>query len=193
MSTEGRMFLRLLADAVVGRMKSEDVPQRWSDAYGRPWWTEMMVGSSTTRSAPKKDFGALGDMAERLGYTPQAEYLRIDQIWYFVPNPNEPEWIADAYLEHENDSRKLLELVRKLLNISGGLKVVITYPSEERREDLLDQVGTLISARYGVSDDMRLLVVFGFLGNADIEWEGYMFDGRGRRISLHGVRRIRGA
>lgn len=190
MSAEGRMFLRLLADHVARRMKGENVAQRWNQYR---WWTEMMLGSSASRRPPLKDFGVLGAMAQLLGYTPQAEYLRVDQIWYFGPGQDKSDWLIDAYLEHEHNAKKLPELVRKLLAIGGGLKVAITYLDGTAPDALLSQVGAQISARYGVADDMRLLVAFGFLANANLEWEGYMFDGRGRSIALHGAQRIRGA
>lgn len=183
------MFLRLLADQVSQRLKGQVAKTRWHDSR---WWTEMMVGSALSRKS-HSDFGALGAIGRRLGYLPQAEYLKLDQIWYFVPGQDKNDWHIDTYFEHEHNCAKLPELVRKLLTLGSGLKVAITYPPESRREELLVEVGSQIATRYGVADDTRLLVVFGFLEGTDVAWEGFQFDGRGRRIALHGAERIRGA
>lgn len=159
------------------------------DNLNRTWetskeWTEFMVGSRISRA--QEDYGVLGRIGTYLGYQLQSEYLRVDQIWYFSPPNDESDWDIDAFLEHENDPRRLKETVRKLLQLGPGLKVVITYPDQNRVDESVNSVANLIETRFGTPTDTRFLLVFGSLQEDSIHWIGYEFDGLGRTCQLCG-------
>jgi hypothetical protein len=178
MSAQARAFLRLFSEEVRAVLVNpEETKRRWNSATE---WSTLMVGSSETRKAG--DFGVLGRIGRSLGYHLQAEYLRVDQIWY-VLNPDAPDdWRIEAFLEHENNPKRLAETVRKLLELGAGLKVAITYPPSAMKQELLDGVSRLIGQRYGTPPDSRVAVIFGFLDDSEslVSWEAHEFDGMGR-------------
>jgi hypothetical protein len=178
MSVEARAFLRLLQVEMTAL--PDGAGALWSnDKY----WTRSMVGDGATRKAAQPDYGAVGRVGAKLGYKRQAEYLRIDQIWYQEERP--PNWTIEAYIEHENSLGRLDMTVRKLLSVGPGLKVLVTYPGA-RKDHALDATERLLRERHGTSPDGRIFLVFGALDRERdrMRLEGHEFDGLGRRCSV---------
>jgi hypothetical protein len=91
MSVQSRAFLRLFSDEVRSSLVNpEDTRRRWNSS---PEWSALMLGSAESRR--NADFGVLGRIGRSLGYALQAEYLRVDQIWYTL-NPDAPEGSCSA-------------------------------------------------------------------------------------------------
>jgi hypothetical protein len=160
-------------------LNPEDTQRRWNSS---PEWSTFMLGSGETRKSAARDFGVIGRIGRSLGYELQAEYLRVDQIWYTL-NPDAAEdWRIEAFLKHENKYKHLPETVRKLLELGAGLKVAITYPPIASKAELLAKVSRLIRERHGMPPDSCLTVIFGFLDGAQsiVSWEAHEFDGMGR-------------
>ena len=180
MSVEGRAFLKLLRDTATASLISvPNLPAAW-DSAGE--WSKFMLGSRETRAAG--DFGVIGRLGQALGYSLQAEYFRIDQIWYSSPPTASEDWLIDAFIEHENNPRRVPETFRKLLQLGPGLKVMITYPSEDSATMFVDSVTGLIQKRFGTAPDARILLIFGFLRSNSVDWQGHEFDGLGRLSPL---------
>jgi hypothetical protein len=179
-SVQSRAFLKIFSDEVrAALLNPEDTGRRWNSS---PEWSTLMLGSSETRKSAARDFGIIGRVGRSLGYELQAEYLRVDQIWYTI-NPDAPEdWRIEAFLEHENNHKRLAETVRKLLELGAGLKVAITYPPVASKAELLSTVSRLIKERHGTPPDSRLTVIFGFLDgeHSIVSWEAHELDGMGR-------------
>jgi hypothetical protein len=180
MSVQSRALLKLFSDEVrAALVNPEDTRRRW---HSYTEWSTLMLGSGETRNSAARDFGVIGRVGLTLGYKCQAEYLRVDQIWY-ASNPDAPEdWWIEAFLEHENNFKRLAMTVRKLLELGAGLKVAITYPPVASKAELLATVSRLISERHGTLPDSRLTLIFGFLDSEQsiISWEAHEFDGMGR-------------
>ena len=183
MSLEGRAFLRLLTTEVaVNLPRLPNFQAAWNSSRD---WTTFMLGSGETRSAG--DFGVLGIMAASLGYRVEAEYLRVDQIWYSHHKDKE-DWEIDVFIEHENDDSRLAETVRKCLQLAQGTKVVITYPDRHGELQLREIAQTIVKNRYGVSPDARLLLILGFLEQKTLRWKGFEIDGLGREVAIEAMR-----
>ena len=141
-----------------------------------------MLGSSHTRAA--NDHGVLGRIGQSLGYLLQAEYFRVDQIWYSAPPTKTDDWIIEAFVEHENEISRVPETIRKILQLGSGLKVLVTYPEGMDVERIVANVSALITSRYGTAHDSRILLVLGQLTTLIPVWSGYEFDGLGRVVAL---------
>jgi hypothetical protein len=179
MSVESRAFIHLLQHELT--TSPDDADRLWEE---HTYWTRFMLGDGASRRAG--DFGAIGRVGKLLGYHLQAEYFRVDQVWYTEPVIGD--WHIDGYFEHENSIARLEETVRKLLQLGPGLKVVITYPDLDDRDECLESVRELIRNRHGTSSDTRLAVVFGFLAEKRMRLEGYEFDGMGRCARVDALR-----
>lgn len=144
-----------------------------------------MLGDGPSRNT-SDDYGILGCLGKKLGYKIQAEYLRVDQIWYTSPSHDSSDWRIDAFIEHENDCRRLLETVRKLLQIGNGLKVIITYQYENKISDEIMSVQKLISERFDNPVGSPIIIVFGTSDNecSYVNWEAHEFDSIGRVSSV---------
>ena len=132
--------------------------------------------------APVGISGYLAESGAPSGTKFRPSTFRVDQIWYIVNPDDEQDRRIEVFVEHENDSRRLAETVRKLLELGPGLKVVVTYPPLASKSDLLSQMSRLIQQRYGTPADSRVTVVFGFLyeHDATVLWEAHELDGMGR-------------
>lgn len=180
MSVEGRAFLKLLRDEVSAAVPSlPDLKGTWESSAR---WTEFMLGSPSTRAGGR--FGVLGQVGRSVGYQIQAEYLRVDQIWYDSPPSSPDDWLIEAFVEHENDVRRVPETIRKILQLGPGLKVLVTYPESVPAETLVTRVSELIRKRYGTPPDSRLLLVLGRLASPLPLWRAHEFDGLGRESGM---------
>ena len=180
MSVEGRAFLKLFRDEVNSGLASvSHISARWESS---PQWTDVMLGSSSTRAV--KDHGLLGKVGVSLGYAVQAEYFRVDQVWYCASDINPNDWIIEAFIEHENDISRVPETIRKIMQLGPGLKVLVTYPEGMEVEKIIRRISDQIKSRYGTAPDSRLLLVLGRLTTTLPTWYGYEFDGLGRVIRL---------
>jgi hypothetical protein len=178
MSVQSRAFLKLFSDETrAALVDPKETPRKW---HSCPEWSAIMLGSGGTRKTPLRDFGVLGRIGRSLGYELQAEYLRVDQIWYTVNPEDAGDWRIEAFLEHENNFKRLPETVRKLLELGAGLKVAITYPPAATKGDLLAAIARLIKDRHGTPPDSRVTVIFGFIEGETVFWEAHELDGMGR-------------
>jgi hypothetical protein len=186
MSIQSRAFLKLFRDEVQSALaESGNFMRLWNSARD---WTGLMLGTGTSRASA--GFGVLGNIGRNLGYQLQAEYLRVDQIWYTTSPETPNDWRIEAFIEHENDVGRLPETIRKLLELGPGFKVAIVYPDPSEKKDALAEITRLIENRYGTPADSRVSVVFGFLdeGKAGVLWEAFEFDGVGR-VSVAAVQK----
>jgi hypothetical protein len=180
MSVEGRAFLSLFREHVNPSLASlPNIHVSWDSARE---WTDIMLGSSRTRAV--QDHGLIGKVGKSLGYSIQAEYFRVDQVWYSSSKTDADDWIIEAFIEHENEISRVPETIRKILQLGSGLKVLVTYPERTDVEKIVRRVSDQIKSRYGTAPDSRLLLVFGRLANALPIWSAYEFDGLGRVVEL---------
>lgn len=180
MSVEGRAFLKLFREQVATALPSvANLRQTW-DASAK--WTEFMLGSSERRATD--DHGVLGSVGKTLGYHIQSEYFRVDQIWYSTLPTDKKNWIIEAFIEHENNVTRLPEMVRKVLQLGSGLKVLVTYPEGALVDKLVERTSQQVTQRYGTAPDARILLVLGELAATKPVWFGYEFDGLGRHTPL---------
>ena len=157
----------------------DDLSTRW-DSSGA--WSTLMLGSAQTRTAG--DFGILGRMGRNLGYEVQAEYFRVDQIWYSALESTPNDWLIEAFIEHENEIARAEETIRKLLQLGAGFKVLISYPMAKSPSKVLDEIARLVRTRHSTPADTRLLTVFGFLENRAVKWQAHEIDGMGRVATI---------
>ena len=175
MSVESRAFLNLLREQIRGAVIEGQLLGELFDSNSP--WTEFMLGSGQSRITD--NYGILGKIGRLLGYKVQAEYLRVDQIWYSETSSRE-EWSIEAFLEHENNVDRLPETVRKLLQLGPGLKVVISYPKRADFQKRADEIGSVVAQRFGTLPETRILLIFGFWESPSLYWQGFEIDGVGR-------------
>lgn len=133
----------------------------------------------------------------------QEEYYNCDAVYYLEPddrilskppvnsNPQKEKqskgkqpkglsgvWLKKIriHLEHENNISSSWREISQLQTFAGELKVLVTYPDcdatdNEKTKEILDAYKEIIKG-----DDINLLVIFGFLDNKTIKWEGYEWE-----------------
>ena len=117
----------------------------------------------------------------------QAEYLRVDQIWYTDSSSDPGDWLIEAFIEHENEISRAEETARKLLQLGPGLKVFISYPMSRPAHYFIERLAHLVRTRHGTPGDIRLLIVLGTLKNRSVTWSAYEIDGLGRASAIRWV------
>ena len=113
------------------------------------------------------------------------DYYSIDTILYkkedLVPGLNEGQYclrdIRVAF-EHENlFNVKLREEVSHLLITNCDLRVLVTYPpNDEKEQSILDYLGNIIEGNRQskvISDEESFLIIFGY--EDGFCWDGYVF------------------
>jgi hypothetical protein len=153
-------------------------------------WTSKMLG--TGKSRPKGDFGLIGRIGQKFGYEIEAEWRRIDQIWYqHLPKPEnceEAPWRIDVMVEHENAINNLEYTLFKCEEISTPLKVGIFYPypdDKENEEKFLKKSCEIIAKQVSSYPGGVYLIIFGFNDEEKgIYWHGYEIDSKGNAIKL---------
>lgn len=147
-----------------------------------------MLGTSKSRK--EGDFGLIGRIGQKFGYEIQAEWMRIDQVWYY--NLQKPEvleqklWRTDVMIEHENDSRNFVYTLLKLGEASSPLKIGIFYPGEEFERKMLDKASDIISSQVSSYPGGVYLIIFGFLNEENgVYWHAYEIDFKGNVIKLN--------
>jgi len=105
-----------------------------------------MLGTSSSRK--KGDFGLLGEIGKKFGYKIQAEWMKIDQVWYYyLPKPQgwmQTPWKTDVVIEHENDPSNIEYVINKLIEVCAPLKICFFYPGEEDEDDALYRISEII-------------------------------------------------
>jgi hypothetical protein len=112
-----------------------------------------------------------------------SDYYSLDTVFYKEDDlvPGRPEvsyWLRDIRVafEHENNFNSgLYREVSNLLITNCDLKVLVTYPNDDGREQL-DYLRKVIQGSrqsQTISDDECFLVIFGF--ESDFSWDGYVY------------------
>lgn len=162
---------------------------RWEkNFYKRKFRTAEMLG--TGKSREKGDFGIFGRIGKKFGYDPQAEWMRIDQIWYYwLPKPekwDDAPWKTDVAIEHGNEIDDFEYTIFKFGEVSAPLKVGVFYPDEEDEDDLLRKCSEMILKQVSAYPGGVYLIIFGFLDEDNgVHWHGYEIDFKGNTIQLH--------
>ena len=151
-------------------------------------WTGKLLG--TAKSRKEGDFGLIGRIGKKFGYEIEAEWMRLDQVWfYYLPKPKdwkqEP-WKTDVVIEHENDIKNLEYTIFKLGEVAVPLKVGIFYPGKEREEECLKKCRDMILKQVTSYPGGVYLIIFGFCDDKKgVYWHGYEIDFKGNVIKLH--------
>ena len=162
---------------------------KWEKIYEKDRiWTAKMLGTGPSRK--KGDYGLLGRIGKKFDYVIQAEWRKIDQIWWYeLPKPEtweQPPWRNDVIVEHENNINKLEYTLFKFEEISASLKVGIFYPGEENEEELLKKCRDMILKQVSSYPGGVYLIIFGFLDEEKgVYWHGHEIDFKGNMIKLH--------
>ena len=168
--------------------KSKDITDwegLWEDGTA---WTNKMLGTSSSRR--ENDFGIIGSVGQGFGYQIQAEWMRIDQVWYndllerddwdFIP------WKTDVVIEHENNIDKLVRTLLKLGEISAPLKVGVFYPEPEKEDEYISTGSEIIEKQPVPYPGGVYLLIFGILDEEKgIIWHPYEIDWKGNVFPLH--------
>ena len=155
--------------------------------YQSKKWTAIMLGTGKTRE--KGDYGLIGRIGQKFGYEIQSEWLRIDQVWYYLLNEPEstepPLWRTDVAIEHENNPENIEYTIQKMGEISVSLKVGIFYPEKDEEAHILNRISEIISKQVTSYPGYTYLIIFGFLDEEKgIYWHAYEIDYKGNIIEL---------
>jgi hypothetical protein len=150
-----------------------------------------MLGTGEDRK--KGNYGLIGRIGKKFGYEIQAEWMRIDQIWYYyLPETKEFEdilewpWRTDVMIEHENDFLKFHYTLLKLGEVSAPLKVGIFYPVKDDEEYAIETACQIISKQVISYPGGVYLLMFGFLRDKkEVYWHAYEIDPKGNVVPLH--------
>ena len=172
----------------LAEFEKEKKKTKWEEIYEEnKIWTAKMLGTGSSRK--KGDFGLLGRIGKKFGYDIQAEWRKINQVWfYWLPKPkgwkNAP-WRNDVVVEHENDIENLEYTFIKFEEISAPLKVGIFYPGEDEKE-YLQKYREIILKQVSAYPGRVYLIVLGFFDeDKGVYWHGYKIDFKGNIIKLH--------
>jgi len=184
MTLASRAFLREFFREFTKEKKRTNLEKIW---YQSKKWTTIMLGTGKTRE--KGDYGLIGRIGQKFGYEIQSEWLRIDQVWYYLlnePESNEqPLWRTDVAIEHENNPKNIEYTIQKMGEISVSLKVGIFYPKEDEEAHILNRISELISKQVTSYPGCTYLIIFGFLDEEKgIFWHAYEIDYKGNIIEL---------
>ena len=150
------------------RGRRVDWKELYDDAKG---YTREMVGDSKSRE--QGDYGLWGVLGKKYDYEIQAEWMRIDQIWYYyLKKPTgwkEKPWQTDVAIEHENYYANIEYTLWKIGEFLANLKICIFYPDRDKKDKDLKKIGEIISQRSNFPNE-RYLIIFGFK-EKDVFWE----------------------
>jgi len=144
--------------------------------------TEKMLGTSDSRK--KGDYGLLGKIGKKYGYTRECEWLKVDLNFHndmedeeflgFIP------WKTDVLIEHENNPTNYVRTLLKLGETSTPLKIVFFYPKVEEENEFIE-TGRRIIKNLPVSYPGGVyLLVFGFCDDKKgVYWKAYEIDWKG--------------
>lgn len=128
----------------------------------------------------------LEDVAKGLELCSFPEYYTFDRFFYrevntkfFPPGSTYPKRVLIA-LEHENVARGSQIEIHKLQLLNVPLKVLISYPRDDRHaEQLRKDYAEIISDAdtfNDISTLRRQLVIFGFMRERRVTWEGFTYQ-----------------
>jgi len=153
--------------------------------------TRKMMGDKKSRK--KGDFGVFGRIGTKYGYKVQAEWARLDQVWYDEVKLDEDTplewWWCEAAIEHENsqDLYDILYSVVKLTEFKARLKIGVYYPRDDFNK-ALDEMSRFISRSISPSESERYLILLGSVkDNSSVEYSAWQFDCRGNRMKIPSV------
>ncbi|MDR0854016.1 MAG: hypothetical protein LBN34_06575 [Clostridiales Family XIII bacterium] len=128
----------------------------------------------------------------------------VDVVGWSMPNRsvndgwvNEYLWDLDVAIELEDDSEDWMNGVIKLCHLKCGLKVVISYSSDDDRDSDIDKLkitaANIQSLAYGgLTEDEDLLVILGncsknkYETQSDIGFKAYVYDdGKFKKLSSY--------
>lgn len=170
-------FFEFLAE-----FEEEKKRTKWEKVYtNNRIWTAKMLGTGVSRK--KGDYGLLGRIGQKFGYEIQAEWMRIDQVWYlWLPEREkwkQRPWKTEVVVEHENDIDNFEYTLFKLGEVSAPLKVGIFYPGEYEKE-YLEKAREIIKNQVTAYPGGVHLIIFGFLDEKEgVYWHGYEVDFKG--------------
>lgn len=115
--------------------ENSEIIQHWDDSTR---WTKHVLHYDTMLKRIHDEFGALAEM----------EYRKIDLVIYAPGKYNRISYYDNsgtedttiplglmAAIEHENDYRMVFQEIRKLTELRTPLKVLITYPDENKQNE----------------------------------------------------------
>jgi hypothetical protein len=128
----------------------------------------------------------LENVAKRLELCCFREYYSFDLFFYrerntkfFPPGSTYAKRVSIA-LEHENVGRGSEIEIHKLQLLNVPLKVLISYPRDDRHNDQLLTDYAEIIAEADTFNDIstlrRQLVIFGFMREQRVTWEGFAYQ-----------------
>ncbi len=125
-------------------------------------------------------------LANALGYDVELEYRRIDIVFRTLHSSKAYNDTAIvAAIEHENNFIGSHSEITKLRDIAAPLRVLITYVSLHRRQQLIAEFEEIMSASADSSDDIQkgeLLIIFGPYGMKPpqrLTWEYFVYQSDG--------------
>lgn len=149
----------------------------------KPEKTRMMLGDGDSRK--NEDFGLIGRIGQRYGYQIQAEWMRIDQVWYYDINENDEwnflPWVTDAIIEHENNIDDFIRTIVKLTEYSAPIKIAIFYPKRDDEEKWVGIASEIISKRQVSYPGESYLLVFGLYDKKkNLYWNAHEINWQGK-------------
>jgi len=173
----------------IAEFNKEGKKTNWEKLWDDPAkWTKEMLGTAASRK--KDDYGLLGRLGKRFQYQIEAEWRRIDQIWYhYLPKPETWEsapYRIDVAVEHENQIGNLEFTLFKFEELSIPLKICIFYLSMQDEKAVLRKSSEIISKQISSYPGGLYLMIFGLQDpKSGIYWHAYEIDSKGNVIVLH--------
>jgi len=142
-------------------------------------YTELML----------KNDGIIANVAFHLGLEYYREYWTIDAIYYrrkhnkyFSSRATYAEYLSVA-IEHENLAHTAHVEINKLSLFNCPLKVLITYPLNEKNAmALLDEYSDILVKAdifKDFADNRKQLVIFGYFEDEKVHWKFHVYRGDG--------------
>ena len=167
----------------VSEFENEKLHTNWEEIWPENnIWTGKMLGTGESRK--NNDFGLLGRIGQKYKYEVQAEWMRFDQIWYYLYFQEEglieTPWKMDVIIEHENYFQRFEYTLLKFEGASAPLKVGIFYPDEETEYEVLEKASKIIKKQIISYPGGVYLLIFGFNNEEKgIYWHAHEIDFKG--------------
>lgn len=156
--------------------------------WGQPrsTWTEKMLGSKKSRK--KEDYGIFGKIGKKYGYELQAEWMRIDQVWYNQIDLEEGirVWWDEVGVEHHNGRslKSILYVIYKLAEFKARLKIGVFYPKDDVGS-VLEQISKVIQKTPVRTENERHLIILGRPKRRGVvKFDAWEFNTRGNKIKV---------